>query len=46
MFVFINRGNIKDNIQEYIINAKKEHKWILQEIKIKHQIYAIKKFYF
>ena len=36
MFVPINRGNIGDNIQEYIIDVKEEHKWTLQEIEIKH----------
>ena len=41
MFIPINRGTIKDNIQEYIINAKEEYKWTLQEIK--HQLYTIKK---
>ena len=45
VFVPINGGNIGDNIQEYIIDAKKEHKWTLQEIEIEHQIRAIKKFY-
>ena len=44
MFVPINRGNIGDNIQEYIIDAKEEHKWTLQEIEIEYQIRAIKKF--
>ena len=29
VFVPINRGNIRDNIQEYIINVKEEHKWTL-----------------
>ena len=29
VFVPINRGNIGDNIQEYIINIKEEHKWTL-----------------
>ena len=33
MFVPINRGNIRDNIQKYVINAKEEHEWTLQEIK-------------
>ena len=41
MFVPINRGNIGDNIQEQILNAKEEHKWTPQ--KIKHQLRAIKK---
>ena len=36
VFILINRGNIGDNIQEYIINAKEEYKWTLQEIKIKY----------
>ena len=44
MFIPINRGNIGDNIQEYIIDTKEEHKWTLQEIEIEHQICAIKKF--
>ena len=29
VFVPINRGVIRDNIQEHIINTKKEHKWTL-----------------
>ena len=33
VFIPINRGIIRENIQEYIINAKEEHKWNLQEIK-------------
>jgi len=40
----MDRGTIRDNIQEQVINVKKEHKWTPQEIKIKHQIRAIKKF--
>ena len=32
MFVPIDGGNIGDNIQEHIINAKEEHEWTLQEI--------------
>ena len=36
VFVPINGGNIGNNIQEYIIDAKEEHKWTLQEIEIKH----------
>ena len=46
VFVPINRGNIGDNIQKYIINAKEEYKQTLQEIEIKHQIRTTKKFYF
>ena len=34
-------GNIEDNIQEHVINAKEEHKWTPQEIE--HQLRAIKK---
>ena len=41
MFVPINRGNIKDNIQEQILDAKEEYKWTPQEIE--HQLRAIKK---
>ena len=44
VFIPINGGNIGDNIQEYIIDAKEEHKWTPQEIKIEHQIRATKKF--
>ena len=33
MFIPIDRGNIRNNIQEYIIDAKEEHEWTLQEIK-------------
>ena len=44
VFVPINGGNIGDNIQEQVLNAKEEHKWTPQEIEIEHQIYAIKKF--
>ena len=29
VFVPKNRGAIKDNIQEQVINAKEEHKWTL-----------------
>ena len=29
VFVFKNRGTIKDNIQEQVLDAKKEHKWTL-----------------
>ena len=29
VFVPINGGNIRDNIQEQILNAKEEHKWTL-----------------
>ena len=29
VFVPRNRGIIKDNIQEQVINAKEEHKWTL-----------------
>ena len=43
VFVPINGGNIGDNIQEQILDAKEEHKWTPQEIKIEHQIRAIKK---
>ena len=43
MFVPINGGNIRDNIQEQILNVNKEYKWTPQEIKIEHQIRAIKK---
>ena len=32
MFIPINRGIIGDNIQEYVIDAKEEHEWTLQEI--------------
>jgi hypothetical protein len=32
VFVPIDGGNIRDNIQEHVINAKEEHKWTLQEI--------------
>ena len=32
MFIPINGGNIEDNIQEHVINAKEEHEWTLQEI--------------
>ena len=32
MFVPINGGNIGDNIQEYVIDAKEEHEWTPQEI--------------
>ena len=36
VFVPINGGNIGDNIQEHIIDAKEEHKWTLQEIEIEY----------
>ena len=42
VFILINRGVIKDNIQEHIINIKEEHKQTPQEIK--YQLYIIKKF--
>ena len=29
VFISINGGNIRDNIQEQILNAKEEHKWTL-----------------
>jgi len=32
IFIPIDGGVIKENIQEYVINAKEEHKWTLQEI--------------
>ena len=41
MFVPINRGNIGDNIQKQILDAKEEHKWTPQEIE--QQLRAIKK---
>ena len=44
VFIPINRGNIGDNIQEQVLNTKEEHKQTPQEIKIEHQIRAIKKF--
>ena len=43
MFVPINGGNIGNNIQEQILDAKEEHKWTPQEIEIEHQIRATKK---
>ena len=33
VFIPINRGNIGDNIQKQVLNAEKEHKQTLQEIK-------------
>ena len=33
MFIPIDRGNIRDNIQEHVINTKEEHEWTPQEIK-------------
>ena len=33
MFVPMDRGNIGNNIQEHVIDAKEEHKWTPQEIK-------------
>ena len=41
-FVPKNGGTIKDNIQEQVIDAKKEYKQTPQ--KIKYQLYTIKKF--
>ena len=32
VFVPIDGGNIGDNIQKQVLNAKEEHKWTLQEI--------------
>ena len=32
VFVPMDRGNIGDNIQEHVINAKEEHEWTPQEI--------------
>ena len=45
MFIPINRGAIRDNIQQ-VLNAKEEHEWTPQEIEIEHQIRAIKKLNF
>src|SRR6266702_1113936 len=42
VFVPINRGIIRDNIQEHIIDAKEEHEWTPQEIE--HQLRTMKKF--
>ena len=36
VFIPINGGNIGDNIQEQVLNAKKEYKWTSQEIEIEH----------
>ena len=33
VFILKNRGVIKNNIQEQVINAEEEYKWTLQEIK-------------
>ena len=33
VFVPMDRGVIRDNIQEQVINTKEEHEWIPQEIK-------------
>ena len=41
VFVLKDRGVIKDNIQEQVLNAKEEYKWTLQEIK--HQLRTIRK---
>ena len=41
VFVFKDRGIIRDNIQEQVINAKEEHKQTLQEIE--YHLYIIKK---
>ena len=41
MFIPINRGAIKNNIQEHVIDAKEDNEWTLQEIK--HQLRTIKK---
>ena len=41
IFIPINRGVIKDNIQEQVINAEEEHKWTPQEIE--YQLRTIKK---
>ena len=38
MFVPMDGGIIGDNIQEYIIDAKEEHKWTLQEIKYQKKL--------
>ena len=42
VFIPKDRGTIKDNIQEQVIDVKEEHKWTSQ--KIKYQLYTIKKF--
>ena len=42
VFVPINGGVIKNNIQKHVINTKKKHEWTPQEIK--HQLHTIKKF--
>ena len=42
VFIPKNGGVIRDNIQEQVLNAEKEYKQTLQEIK--HQIHSIKKF--
>ena len=48
VFVPINGGNIGDNIQKQILDAKEEHKWTPQEIKhqqkIEYQLAYFKKF--
>ena len=41
IFILIDGGVIRDNIQEHVINAKEEHEWTLQEIK--HQLHTIRK---
>ncbi len=38
VFVPIDGGVIKDNIQEYVIDAKEEHEWTPQEIKHQQEI--------
>ena len=41
VFVPIDGGVIGNNIQEHVIDTKKEHQWTSQEIK--HQLHTIKK---